>query len=154
MLTHPTFIFGGGSSGDTQHRLIGVGLGITAAFFAAAAFMTIKALGRTEEPIVMTFYFHAIAGVAASVPLCFSFPQAPVIPDLQQVGLLCGVVLTSFFGQLLISRGFQLLSASLAAALNLTQVRLAPCAADAVPDFVALATVVLHSMHRCYICSS
>ena len=60
-------------------------LGSTAAFFAAAAFMTIKMLGSEEYPIVMTMWFHSAAGITALVPLCFGVPQAAVLPTLPQV---------------------------------------------------------------------
>ena len=122
MLTHPTFLFGGATTGSGAHRLLGVVAGTLAAIFAAAAFMSIKALGNSEEPIVMSMWFHTVAGAASVVPLALGMPEPFVPPNLRQAALLVGVVGTSFFGQLLISRGFQLLSPSLAAALNLTQV--------------------------------
>lgn len=125
LLTHPTMLFGGAARADSgAHRLLGVGLGTLAAICAAGAFLSIKALGQNEEPVVMSMWFHAVAGLASVVPLLLGLPRRTMLPNAQQAALLLGVIVTSFFGQLLISRGFQLLSPSLAAAINLTQVRM------------------------------
>ena len=118
---HPPFLFGSTQALDV-HRLLGVLAGTASAVCAAGAFLSIKALGNSEPPIVMSMWFHSVSAVAAFVPLCFSVPDKAVLPTLQQAALLAGVVVTSFFGQLLISRGFQLLKPSTAASLNLTQV--------------------------------
>lgn len=90
--------------------------------FAAGAFLSIKSLGKSEQAIVMSMWFHSVSSAVAIVPLCFSVPAPAVLPTLNEACLLVNVVWTSFIGQLLLSRGFQLLSPSSAAAINLTQV--------------------------------
>ena len=120
LITHPPLLFG-----DHQldlHRLAGVGFGLVSACFSAGAFLSIKSLGYSEKPITMSMWFHCVSASACLVPLCFSFPDPAVMPSMQQAFVLGGVVITSFVGQLTISRGFQLLSPSTAAAINLTQV--------------------------------
>jgi drug/metabolite transporter (DMT)-like permease len=121
LITHPPFLFGGSKALDSR-RLLGVGAGTASAVCAAGAFLSIKALGNSEQPIVMSMWFHSVSAIAAVVPLCLGWPDPAMLPSWQEMLLLAGVVATSFFGQLLISRGFQLLKPSTAASINLTQV--------------------------------
>lgn len=110
-------------SGDTKSsRLLGVLVGLLSSVCASLAFLSIKSLGNGEKAIVMTLWFHATAAIASVFPLLVSFPSPPVVPTLFEASLLLHIGWTSFIGQLLISRGFQLLSPSRAAAINLTQV--------------------------------
>jgi uncharacterized membrane protein len=120
-IAHPPLLFGSGSGFDTQ-RLLGISAGLASATFAAGAFLSIKSLGNSERAIVMSMWFHCVSAVACIVPLCMSVPSAPRVPTARECLLLGGIVVTSFLGQLLISRGFQLLKPSTAAAINLTQV--------------------------------
>jgi drug/metabolite transporter (DMT)-like permease len=131
LITHPPF--GGGHAWNTN-RLIGVAAGLGSSVFAAGAFLSIKSLGNSEQAIVMSMWFHSVSAAVAIVPLCFSIPAPAVLPTLKETCLLVNVVWTSFIGQLLISRGFQLLAPSSAAAINLTQVMHAR----------VLSTLVLH----------
>jgi uncharacterized membrane protein len=120
LLTHPPFIFGG--TMWAAQTAFGILCGLASAIFAAGAFLSIKALGGNEQPIVMTMWFHFVAAATAILPVCLKFPIPAVLPSWHEAGLLLNVVWTSFLGQLLLSRGFQLLSPSSAAAVNLTQV--------------------------------
>lgn len=71
----------------------------------------------------MSVYFHVCAAASSALPLTLGLPAAAVAPGGLQWALLAGVAATSFWGQILIGRGFQLLSAARASAINFTQVR-------------------------------
>lgn len=70
----------------------------------------------------MSVYFHTCAFLTSALPLAIGMPQHAVMPSSLDVALLLGVAGTSFWGQMLIGRGFQLLQAAQASAINFTQV--------------------------------
>jgi drug/metabolite transporter (DMT)-like permease len=70
----------------------------------------------------VALWFHSATLVLSSIPLAVGWPQHATLPSLPDLGATLGVALTSFWGQLLLTRGFQLLDASKAAAINFTQV--------------------------------
>lgn len=65
--------------------------------------------------------------VMSALPLAVGYPQAAVWLGSWDCLLLMGVAATSFFGQLSLTRGFQLLDAGKAAGLNFSQVGLGCC---------------------------
>lgn len=71
---------------------------------------------------VVALYFHSATIVLSTFPLAASWPQRAVLPSLSDAALLVVIAATSFAGQLLLTRGFQLESASRAASINFSQV--------------------------------
>ena len=69
----------------------------------------------------MALWYHLSTLALSSIPLALNWEQRS-IPLPFDLGMALGVAGTSFVGQLLLSRGFQLLDASKAAAINFTQV--------------------------------
>ena len=120
LIAHPPMLFGGAAW--TSLRLWGIGAGLLAAVCAAGAFLSLRALGTKEDAITTSLWFHSMAALSCVLPLALSYPTPARWPNVQQVVLLLTVAVTSFGGQLLLARGFQLLAASSAAAINLTQV--------------------------------
>uniref|UniRef100_A0A7S3VKJ8 EamA domain-containing protein n=1 Tax=Dunaliella tertiolecta TaxID=3047 RepID=A0A7S3VKJ8_DUNTE len=59
---------------------------------------------------------------STGIPLACGFPSKAVLPSPIALLLLLGISASSFWGQLLIGRGLQLLSAAQAGAINITQV--------------------------------
>jgi drug/metabolite transporter (DMT)-like permease len=59
-------------------------------------------------------------------PLALGWPQKAAWMSLEDALLLLGVAATSFLGQLVLTRGFQLLEASKASSINFTQVSEVP----------------------------
>ncbi|KAG2429743.1 hypothetical protein HXX76_010527 [Chlamydomonas incerta] len=106
---------------DAQ-RLLGTLFGVLSALLSAGAFISIRFIGKSEPALVMSVYFHLSAAASCAVPLLLGLPQRAVAPSGPQWALLAGVAATSFWGQILIGRGFQLLSAARASAINFTQV--------------------------------
>eukprot|EP00198_Chlamydomonas_reinhardtii_P012721 XP_001702058.1 predicted protein [Chlamydomonas reinhardtii] len=111
---------GGGVEWDAQ-RLLGTLFGVLSAVLSAGAFISIRFIGKGEPALVMSVYFHVCAAASSALPLTLGLPAAAVAPGGLQWALLAGVAATSFWGQILIGRGFQLLSAARASAINFTQ---------------------------------
>jgi len=102
----------------------GTVFGIVSATCAAGAFVAIRQIGNREPALVMSVWFHSTSLVSCLVPLLIGYPSPPVWPGAVDAVNLCSIAITSFFGQMLLSRGFQLQSAAKASAINLTQARL------------------------------
>lgn len=79
-------------------------------------------VGKAEPAIVVALYFHTSTMILSFIPLAIGFPQPAAWVSPKDTLLLLGVAATSFFGQLSLTRGFQLLNASKAAGLNFSQV--------------------------------
>lgn len=67
-------------------------------------------------------HFHTATIVVSSLPLALGWPQKAVLPSAADAALLGGVAGTSFLGQLLLTRSFQLMPAAKAASINFSQV--------------------------------
>jgi drug/metabolite transporter (DMT)-like permease len=65
LMARPAFLFGG-----LEERLdpVAVGVAVLGAVLSAAAYVTVRRLSRTEDPVVIVFYFALIA-TAGSMPL-------------------------------------------------------------------------------------
>lgn len=72
---------------------------------------------------VVAMAFHTATIFMSVAPLAAGWPQPAVVPSLADAGLLLAIAVTSFGGQLLLTRGFQLQAASKAASINFSQVR-------------------------------
>jgi drug/metabolite transporter (DMT)-like permease len=121
LLTHPPFIFGQGDQWD--HRKIwGTAAGCSSAVFAAAAFITIRIISTREPAIVLSMWFHTTAMVSSVPCLAFSWPGPPAVwPSIVEWVILTAIGISSFAGQMVLSRGFQLLSGAKASGINMTQ---------------------------------
>lgn len=71
---------------------------------------------------MVALYFHSSTLLLSFVPLLIGWPSHPTWLSWVDTTLLVGVAATSFAGQLLLTRGFQLESAGKAAGLNFFQV--------------------------------
>jgi hypothetical protein len=67
-------------------------------------------------------WFHTCTIIMCTLPLALGWPQAPVLPLAGDMLLLLGVALTSFAGQLLMTRGLQLIPAAQASTTSFAQV--------------------------------
>ena len=108
----------------TRSRAFGVGFGVMSAFLAAIAYISIRKIGKAESSLTIAVYFHATALVTSVVGLLGGIGGAAVVVPRVYPDFLCmvGIALASFSAQLLISRGFQLSRAAVAAAVNYLQV--------------------------------
>jgi drug/metabolite transporter (DMT)-like permease len=106
---------------DSPLPLIGVLLAITGALLSAFAYVSVRALGRTEHPLVIVFYFPLV-GLVLTAPLV---AMQPVWPTAWEGLALVGVGLFTQLGQLGVTNGLLGLPAARATALSYGQVPLA-----------------------------
>lgn len=119
LISRPSFLFGTDSGSD---KVGGVVAALVSSCFAAGAFICIKANGKDAHPITTALWFHTISASGSVIPMVFGLPFPASFPTPHEALLLSILVAMSFLGQLLLSRGFQLLNPSVAAAINLCQV--------------------------------
>lgn len=94
---------------------------VAGALLTALAYVSVRALGRSEEPLVVIFYFPLV-GLVLTLPLVLLNPILPTGPELV---LLVGVGLFTQLGQLGLTKGLMGLPAARATALSYVQVPLA-----------------------------
>ncbi|KAG1666636.1 hypothetical protein FOA52_005845 [Chlamydomonas sp. UWO 241] len=125
VLTRPPMIFGDASTlvWDLD-RTIGTTAALVSAFLAAAAFITIRKIGDREHSLVLSMWFHTTGLVTSVIPLTIGWPDKPVLPGPADAACLFLIGLTSFSGQITLSRGFQVQPAAMASAINFLQVPL------------------------------
>ncbi|MFZ9568606.1 MAG: DMT family transporter [Vulcanococcus sp.] len=101
--------------------LSGVVLAIAGALLSACAYVSVRALGRTEHPLVIVFYFPLV-GLVMTAPLVL---LQPVMPSGWEVLALVGVGLFTQLGQIGITKGLLGMPAARATAMSYVQVPLA-----------------------------
>jgi drug/metabolite transporter (DMT)-like permease len=116
LIARPAFLFG---SGEHRLDLVAVTVALFGAFFSACAYVTIRQLGRTEDPLVIVFYFTLVT-VPAAVPGVVI--AGPVLPTAIEWVALLGVGLTAQAGQVYLTRGLQLEPAGKATAVGYLQI--------------------------------
>jgi len=95
--------------------------GLAGALFSALAYVSVRALGRSEHPLVIVFYFPLVA-LPLSLPVLWI---DPVLPTAVELGWLLAVGLFTQLGQLALTRGLMALPAARATAVSYVQVPLA-----------------------------
>ncbi|MFP4623024.1 MAG: DMT family transporter [Gemmatimonadota bacterium] len=100
LMTRPGFLFGGL---DQRLDPLAVVVAVTGALFSAAAYVTVRRLGRTEDPVVVVFWFAAVATVA-SVPFT---ALDPVLPTATEWLLLLGIGGVTQLAQVFVTRGLR-----------------------------------------------
>jgi drug/metabolite transporter (DMT)-like permease len=86
LMARPGFLFGGLSGLDPW----AVGVALAGAVLSAGAYVTVRRLGRTEDPVVIVFYF-ALVATAGSIPLTALDPVLPTAWEWVALGAI-GVV--------------------------------------------------------------
>ncbi len=114
VMARPTFLSGGAPALDPM----AVSVAVAGAVFSAAAYVTVRRLGRTEDPWVVVFYFALISTVMAT-PLA-----APgwIQPRGWEWLLLLGVGITTQLGQVFLTQGLQRERAGRAMAVGYLQI--------------------------------
>jgi drug/metabolite transporter (DMT)-like permease len=106
----------------SQDRAQGMALALSGAILASCAYISVRVIGKREAPLTVAMYFHTVSFLSATIPLLLGIPEVPVLPSVNNVFKLGGLISCSFIAQLLVNRGIQLEEASRAAAVNYTQV--------------------------------
>lgn len=101
-----------------------VGIALLGAMLAAAAYVTVRRLGRSEPPLLVVFYFPVV-----TVPLAapFALPQW-VWPDAGEWLLLVGVGVTTQIAQIALTKGLSREPAGRAMAVGYLQIAFATLA--------------------------
>jgi drug/metabolite transporter (DMT)-like permease len=99
----------------------GVLLALSGALLSACAYVSVRALGRSEHPLVIVFYFPLV-GLVLTLPAVIA---EPVLPSATEVVALVGVGLFTQLGQIGVTRGLLGLPAARATAMSYGQVPLA-----------------------------
>ena len=99
MIARPEILFGGGEGLPP----LAVGIALTGAVFSAAAYVTAKHLTKTNDPLVIVFYF-ALVSVLGSFPFSLANFTTPV--GWEWV-LLAGVGLGTLGGQVFLTKALQ-----------------------------------------------
>jgi len=115
LIARPTFLFGGDMRLDAFATMVGM----AGALFSAAAYVSVRKLGRTEHPMIIVFYFTVVT-VPASLPGMLI--SGAVLPNPVELTFLAGVGVTAVIGQLYLTRGLQLEPAGRATAIGYVQI--------------------------------
>ncbi|NIP80721.1 MAG: EamA family transporter [Gemmatimonadetes bacterium] len=115
LMTRPGFLFGGL---DERLDPFAVAIALAGALFSAAAYVTVRRLGRTEDPVVIVFWFAMIATLA-SIP--FTAADA-VMPSPLEWLLLLAIGGVTQVGQVLMTRGLRAERAGRAMAVAYMQI--------------------------------
>jgi len=99
----------------------GVLLALAGALLSACAYVSVRALGRSEHPLVIVFYFPLV-GLVMTAPLVL---LQPVLPTAAEALALVGVGLFTQLGQIGITKGLLGMPAARATAMSYGQVPLA-----------------------------
>ncbi len=102
--------------------MLGSVLGMAAAVLSSGSALAIRKLGQAERAPVVALAFHTSSVVLSSVPLAFGYPQRAEETTARDGGLLVAVAVTSFFGQLLMTRALQRTAAARVSAISFSQV--------------------------------
>lgn len=114
LVARPAIVFGGTSRMPVE----GVVIALVGALAAAAAYVTVRALGRSEAPLVVVLYFPLVA-----VPVATPFAVAVwVPPTAEEWLLLLGVGVTTQIAQVFLTRGLHRLPAGPATAIGYVQI--------------------------------
>jgi drug/metabolite transporter (DMT)-like permease len=101
--------------------LDGVLIALAGALLSAVAYVSVRALGRSEHPLVIVFYFPLV-GLVITAPLV---ALDPVLPSAAEALALVGVGVFTQLGQIGITKGLMWMPAARATALSYGQVPLA-----------------------------
>ncbi len=105
-------------SSDIQINTIGLSLILGSAFFGGLVYIVINKIGNTEHPITVVNYFMIIATIAGGILSIFNW-KTPLAKDWLPL-LSLGVY--GFFGQLYMTKAFQLTTVNIIAPLKYIEV--------------------------------
>lgn len=115
LIARPAFLFGGSAAALDP---VAVAVALTGALLSAGAYVTVRRLGRTEDPVVIVFYFALIA-TAGSIPLTAA---NPVMPAGWEWAALLGIGVVTQVAQVLMTRGLREEPAGRATAVGYMQI--------------------------------
>ncbi len=114
LVARPGFLFGAAAS----LPLWEVGIALAGALFSASAYVTVRSMGTSENPLVVVFYFPLVT-VPLAVPAVITSWQWPTA---WEWGALLGIGIATQIAQVYMTRGLQLEPAGRATAISYLQV--------------------------------
>ncbi len=114
-IARPSFLFPSAAGGLDP---LAVGVALTGAILSAAAYVTVRKLGRTEHPLVIVHYFAMIV-VLGSLPVAATILKWPT--PVEWIGLI-GIGVTTHIAQVYMTRGLALEPAGRAMAVGYIQI--------------------------------
>lgn len=118
LVVRPEFLFGGAGAGLDPFA---AGVGLFAAGCSAAAYVLVRHLRRTEDPLVVVFYFSLVATIGAIPGTLLAFEM----PSGMEWLVLLGVGVCTQLGQVFLTRGLHMERAGPVTAMGYLQVALA-----------------------------
>jgi drug/metabolite transporter (DMT)-like permease len=118
LVARPPFLFGAAAA---PFPPLAVAIALCGALGSAVAYVTVRAIGQSENPLVVVFYFPLVT-VPATLPFVIGNLVWPHAIDWL---LLVGIGISTQLGQLYLTRGLQLEPAGRATAVGYLQVALA-----------------------------
>lgn len=112
---------GGGAAAGSALPVLPLLFALAGALLSALAYVSVRALRRSEHPLVVVFYFPLMA-LPLSLPLVLLQPVAPTGPE---YGWLLGVGVFTQLGQVALTYGLMGMAAARATAISYVQVPLA-----------------------------
>jgi drug/metabolite transporter (DMT)-like permease len=117
----PDLLGGAGGPGGEALPAVGVAIAIAGALLTALAYVTVRELGRSEDPRVIVLYFPLV-----SVPLTLPFVLLdPVLPTAGEAVLLLAVGILTQLGQVGLTHAITRLPVARATTISYAQVGLA-----------------------------
>jgi drug/metabolite transporter (DMT)-like permease len=115
LMARPAFLFGGLAEGLDP---VAVAVALAGAMLSAGAYVTVRRLGRTEDPVVIVFYF-ALVATAGSIPLT---AMNPVLPTAWEWLALGSIGVVTQIAQVFLTKGLRDEPAGRAMAVGYTQI--------------------------------
>jgi drug/metabolite transporter (DMT)-like permease len=113
-IVQPPFLVGGPS----RLPLFEVAIASTGAFASACAYVTVRKLGETEDPLVVVFWFPLV-----SLPIALPWGiSTGYIPNMQELAILIGVGICVQVAQIRLTQGLKLEKAGRAMSMTYLQV--------------------------------
>lgn len=103
---------------DSSIPIVGLVLVMLASIFSGLVFIIIRKIGQREHPVVIVNYFMCIATVVGGVLSIFDWKT----PNVNDLLLLLSLGVFGFFGQLFMTKAFQLGETSLVAPIKYIEV--------------------------------
>lgn len=115
LVARPSFLFGAGASGLDP---VAVGVALSGAVFSAGAYVTVRKLGGSDDPLVIVFYFSLVTTLAA-LPLAAPGWEWPTVGGW---AALAGVGVTTQIAQVFMTEGLKRERAGRAMAVGYLQI--------------------------------
>ena len=103
---------------DASISMLGVNLVLAAAFFSAIVYILIAMIGQQDHPLLVVFYFMFIATVVGAIGSGFDW----LLPNSTELLLLVLLGIFGYYGQLYMTKAFQVGEASKVAPFKYVEV--------------------------------